>query len=165
MDNREEECLKSAITILQDILAKPEKNNVIPISSLQRRGMLSRTARIRFEARHRRRAILGAHLSSETCWDIMLDLYIAGVDGIRLCVTDIGHATGTSNATLIRWLQVLALEGMTVRTNDPNDGRRVWLNLSRRGVDKVEECLASEEACRLHFLTNINQGEKHSLIN
>lgn len=50
-----------------------------------------------------RKEVLGAELSSEYCWAILVALYLSRCDGSRMCVTDIVYATGIPTATVIRW--------------------------------------------------------------
>lgn len=133
------------LTVLRDVLSGAETAGA-DVTALTKRAGYAQTARRRFKSRQKRREILGRKFWNETCWDILLDLYLAHVDGIRVSVTDLATMSAIPIATAVRWVSVLAEDALIVRAPDPLDARRVWVSLGRRGVEKVELCLAAEAA-------------------
>lgn len=91
-----------------------------------------------------RKELLGADLSSEYCWAILVALYLSRCDGSRMCVTDIVYATGIPTATVIRWLALLSSRRLVLRSPDRNDARRTWIVLNDAAVRLIEKCLAME---------------------
>lgn len=71
-------------------------------------------------------------------WEILVELYCVHCAGKRLSVTDIGYTTAIPQTTVLRWITVL---DFIVREPDPKDRRRVWITLSRSGVERVERIL------------------------
>lgn len=93
-----------------------------------------------------RREILGAELSSEYCWAILVALYLSRCDCSRMCVTDIVYSTGIPTATVIRWLALLGSRRLVLRSPDRNDARRTWIVLNDSAVTLIEKCLAMQAA-------------------
>lgn len=74
-------------------------------------------------------------------WKILIELYIAQTDNRPISITDIGHVSAIPTATILRWLALLADNGLVVRSPDTKDRRRTWLNLTPEGESAVEEVM------------------------
>jgi hypothetical protein len=87
-------------------------------------------------ALRRKRASLFANpdLFGEPAWDILLDLYIAAGEGKPVSVSSACIGSAAPATTGLRWLGVLADEGLVVRENDAEDHRRVLVRLTPSGV-------------------------------
>lgn len=96
-----------------------------------------------------RKEVLGAELSSEYCWMILMALYLSRCDASRMCVTDIVYSTGIPAATVIRWLTLLSSRGLVFRSPDRNDARRTWIVLDDTAVTLIEKCLTIEASEKL----------------
>jgi len=77
----------------------------------------------------------------EPCWDILLDLFIARIDGLRISITSSCIASGVPLTTALRWLTVLENRGLIIRSNDQTDKRRSWVELSDLGFKAMSEFL------------------------
>lgn len=150
-DFKDADDIRNVIQVLQGILTRKARDTALGKVSPERRTALAGLARTRFETRRKRKEILGRSLWNESCWDIMLDIYLAGAGGIRLSVSDVGHASGIPSATLVRWLHLLADKGLIVRSNDAKDKRRTWVGLSMKGLQTVEDCLMVEGEANSNF--------------
>ena len=86
-------------------------------------------------ALRRKRASLFANpdLFGEPAWDILLDLYIAAGEGKPVSVSSACIGSAAPATTGLRWLGVLADEGLVVRENDAEDHRRVLVRLTPSG--------------------------------
>lgn len=92
-------------------------------------------ARKTYAVRRKRSAIFGnADLFGEPAWDIMLDLFIAHGDGKQVSVSSACIGSAAPATTGLRWLAVLADEGLILRESDPQDQRRVLVQLSDAGL-------------------------------
>lgn len=92
-------------------------------------------ARKAYALRRRRAIIFGnPELFGEPAWDILLDLYIAHADGKHVSVSSACIGSAAPATTGLRWLGVLAQEGLIVRENDVDDQRRVMVRLSTAGL-------------------------------
>lgn len=91
-------------------------------------------ARKIYALRRKRAAIFGcADIFGEPAWDILLDLYIAEAEGKDVSVSSACIGSAAPPTTGLRWLGVLADEGLVVRENDPGDHRRVLVKLTAAG--------------------------------
>jgi hypothetical protein len=91
-------------------------------------------ARKAYALRRKRAAIFGnPDLFGEPAWDILLDLYIAAGEGKPVSVSSACIGSAAPATTGLRWLGVLADEGLVVREADAEDHRRVLVRLTPSG--------------------------------
>lgn len=103
-------------------------------------------ARKAYALRRKRAAIFGnPDLFGEPAWDILLDLFIAGGEGKSVSVSSACIGSAAPATTGLRWLGVLAEEGLIVRENDPEDNRRVLVRLTPAGHAAMERFFESAE--------------------
>lgn len=96
-------------------------------------------ARKAYALRRKRVSIFGnPDLFGEPAWDIMLDLYIAQAEGKPVSVSSACIGSASPPTTGLRWLGVLAEEGLVVRENDPEDHRRVLVRLTTVGIAAMD---------------------------
>jgi hypothetical protein len=96
-------------------------------------------ARKAYALRRKRTAIFGnAELFGEPAWDILLDLFIAQAEGKTVSVSSACIGSAAPATTGLRWLGVLADEGLVIRENDAEDHRRVLVRLTARGLSAME---------------------------
>lgn len=96
-------------------------------------------ARKAYALRRKRQAIFGnPDLFGEPGWDILLDLFIAQGEGKSVSVSSACIGSAAPPTTGLRWLGILADEGLVVRENDPEDHRRVLVRLTRAGTAAME---------------------------
>jgi len=82
-------------------------------------------------ARRLRERYFADTLFADPAWDMMLDLLKAELSGQRVSVSSLCAAAAVPPTTALRWLKTLVEQGLLIRTNDPLDGRRVYVELSR----------------------------------
>lgn len=108
-----------------------------------RRAEFAGLARKAYSARRQRGAIFGnAELFGEPAWDILLDLYIAHAEGKNVSVSSACIGSAAPPTTGLRWLGVLADNGLVLREHDPEDQRRVLVRLSARGLAAMDHYFA-----------------------
>lgn len=96
-------------------------------------------ARKAYTLRRKRAALFGnPELFGEPAWDILLDLYIAHGEGKPVSVSSACIGSAAPPTTGLRWLGVLADEGLVTRENDVEDNRRVLVRLTRAGIAAME---------------------------
>lgn len=87
-----------------------------------------------YALRRKRATIFGnPDLFGEPAWDILLDLFIAQGQGKSVSVSSACIGSAAPATTGLRWLGVLADEGLIVREADPADQRRVLVRLTATG--------------------------------
>lgn len=103
-------------------------------------------ARKAYSLRRKRSAIFGnPDLFGEPAWDILLDLFIAQGEGKPVSVSSACIGSAAPATTGLRWLGVLADEGLILRENDPEDHRRVLVRLTSAGRTAMERFFDSAD--------------------
>ena len=116
------------------------KTQTVSFSSARATRSHLALARKTYAMRRKRAAIFGnADLFGEPAWDIMLDLFIAHGDGKQVSVSSACIGSAAPATTGLRWLAVLADEGLILRESDPQDQRRVLVRLSDAGLAAMSE--------------------------
>ena len=77
-------------------------------------------------------------LFADPAWDMLLELYATKLAGRLISVTSIIGAASVPYSTGLRWLNTLIREGLAVRRADPMDGRRVFVEISAKGFDAMD---------------------------
>ncbi len=109
------------------------------------RGYLA-LARKAYALRRKRAAIFGnPDLFGEPAWDILLDLYIAQAEGKQVSVSSACIGSAAPPTTGLRWLGVLADEGLVVREADAEDHRRVLVRLTPSGQAAMDRFFEAAE--------------------
>jgi len=100
-----------------------------PVTSQQVRAIL--------RARRLREQYFGAELFADPAWDMLLDLLAARLDQQRVAVSSLCIAAAVPATTALRWIKTLTEQGMFVRAADPQDGRRVYIELSEAAANAL----------------------------
>ena len=74
-------------------------------------------------------------LFADPAWDMLIDLMLARTERRLVAVSSLCIAAAVPPTTALRWIKRLTDEGLFVRSADPRDGRRVYIDLS-------EDCAA-----------------------
>jgi len=80
--------------------------------------------------RRLREQYFAGELFADPAWDMLLDLMAARLDKQRVAVSSLCIAAAVPPTTALRWIKTLTDQGVFVRTADPQDGRRVFIELS-----------------------------------
>ncbi len=117
----------------------PPLSNGLPARHL--RSALA-TARHVYWLRRQRAQLFGSpELFGEPAWDILLDLYIARAEGKPISVSSACIGSASPATTGLRWLAVLAEQGLITREADEHDQRRILVHLTERGLAAMERFL------------------------
>lgn len=74
---------------------------------------------------------------TDSAWEILLDLKRSAELKQVSATGDLGLAAGIPHTTLLRYIDILVKDGFVVRYADPNDGRRVLVELSDLGMQTM----------------------------
>jgi DNA-binding MarR family transcriptional regulator len=74
---------------------------------------------------------------------MLLQTYLAFVEQRRIAVSALCDAAAVPSTTGLRWVTALEQEKMLVRIADPLDRRRVWVELSPRGISAMKRYFES----------------------
>jgi DNA-binding MarR family transcriptional regulator len=100
-------------------------------------------------ARLRRGEVFAAHFFGDPAWDMLLELYAAHLEQRRISIGRLSDASGVAGTTVLRWLDVFQREGLVERVADRFDGRRIYVSLSRGGIDSMSAYFATLPVMRL----------------
>lgn len=78
-------------------------------------------------------------LFGEPAWDLLLDLFVRQMQGLKTSVTSACIAACVPPTTGLRWIRVLEAENLIERFDDPEDARRHFLRLTHKGIDGMKQ--------------------------
>ena len=87
-----------------------------------------------------------ASLFADPGWDILLDLYAAKMEGKSVSVSSLCIAAAVPPTTGLRWITTMTEHGVLVRRQDPNDARRVFIELSKDSENRLRAFFSDAEA-------------------
>lgn len=101
--------------------------------------------RAMIRARRLRDQYFSGELFADPAWDMLLDLLLARIEQRRVAVSSLCIAAAVPPTTALRWIKRLTDEGIFVRTADPRDGRRVFIDLSDQAADAMANYIRAAE--------------------
>ena len=101
----------------------------------------TRLVREIIKSRRCRDSIFGADLFGEPAWDLLLELYLAQQQQMRTSVSDACRASASPATTGLRWIRILEEQGWVKRESDPLDARRMWVSLTDRATEVMQNYL------------------------
>jgi len=99
--------------------------------------------RAMIRARRLRDQFFAPDLFADPAWDILLDLFAAKLEGQRVAVSSLCIAAAVPPTTALRWIKTLTDMGLLLRAADPQDGRRVYIELSDATASGLEAYLTA----------------------
>lgn len=88
--------------------------------------------------RRLRSEMIGTDLFADPAWDILLDLHLSQLRGIRVSVSSACIASGVPATTALRYINAICDEGLVDRVRDNQDSRRIWLQLTPTAKDRID---------------------------
>ena len=85
-------------------------------------------------------------LFADPAWDMLLDLTIARIEKSAIAVSSLCIAAAVPPTTALRWIKTMTENGMFVRVADPDDGRRVFIELSDATAERMMAYLGAAKA-------------------
>jgi hypothetical protein len=86
-------------------------------------------------ARRMRAQFFAGELFADPAWDMLLDLFAAGLEQRRVSVSSLCIAAAVPPTTALRWITTLNEAGLFERQADPADRRRAYIGLSAKGFE------------------------------
>ncbi|WP_404335543.1 MarR family transcriptional regulator [Sphingomonas sp. MMS12-HWE2-04] len=104
-------------------------------------GTLIALAKHYLAQRRQRDRYFPGTLFADPAWDVLLDLYVAGLENRRVSVSNVCLAAAVPTTTALRWIGLLEEEGLVQRFDDPGDRRRAYLQLAPHASNSVRDWL------------------------
>ena len=111
----------------------PEEGDQPPLTAAQIRATI--------RARRLREQFFKRDLFADPAWDMLLDLMAARLEDRRVAVSSLCIAAAVPPTTALRWIKALCDQGLLVRVADPEDGRRVFIELADATAQRLEAYL------------------------
>jgi CheY-like chemotaxis protein len=108
-------------------------------------GIEAGQVRAIIRARRLRDQYFNAQLFADPAWDMLLDLMAARLERQRVAVSSLCIAAAVPATTALRWIKTLTDQGLFVRRADPQDGRRVYIELSDKAAAGLEAYLKAAQ--------------------
>jgi hypothetical protein len=100
-------------------------------------GIDADTVRALIRVRRLRDQFFSKDLFADPAWDMLLDLMAARLEKSRVAVSSLCIAAAVPATTALRWIRTLTEHGLFVRRHDPEDGRRIFIELSDGASDAL----------------------------
>jgi DNA-binding MarR family transcriptional regulator len=107
--------------------------------------------RAMIRARRLRDQYFSGELFADPAWDMLLDLLLARIEQRTVAVSSLCIAAAVPPTTALRWIKRLTDEGIFIRTADPRDGRRVFIDLSDEAAEAMGNYIRAVERIGLTF--------------
>ncbi|WP_337847946.1 winged helix DNA-binding protein [Sphingomonas sp.] len=104
-----------------------------------------RMVRSMIRARRLRDQHFHPELFADPAWDMLLDLYAARLEGVRVSVSSLCIAAAVPPTTALRWIGTLHDAGLFEREPDPIDRRRAHIKLTDRAAAAMRSYFAATE--------------------
>jgi hypothetical protein len=86
-----------------------------------------------------------SEMFADPAWDMLLDLFAARLERQRVAVSSLCIAAAVPATTALRWIKTMTDQHLFVRVADPQDGRRVFIELSDEAAAGLEAYLRAAQ--------------------
>ena len=104
----------------------PDGDGAIEVNPQEIRGVI--------RARRMRGQFFEDSLFGDPAWDMLLDLFAAGLERRQVSVSSLCIAAAVPPTTALRWIATMNESGLFERRADPSDRRRAYIGLSDKGA-------------------------------
>jgi hypothetical protein len=103
-------------------------------------------------ARRMRAQFFADELFADPAWDMLLDLFAAGLERRQVSVSSLCIAAAVPPTTALRWIGTLHDAGLFERQADPTDRRRAYIGLSSKGIEGMRSYASAVKRAGLHLV-------------
>lgn len=100
-------------------------------------------------SRRLRAQFFPADLFADPAWDMLLDLFAAGLERRQVSVSSLCIAAAVPPTTALRWIGTLHDAGLFERQADPSDRRRAYIGLSGKGLEGMRNYVGAAKRAGL----------------
>lgn len=103
-------------------------------------------------ARRMRAQFFADELFADPAWDMLLDLFAAGLERRQVSVSSLCIAAAVPPTTALRWIGTLHDAGLFERQADPSDRRRAYIGLSAKGLEGMRSYASAVKRAGLQLV-------------
>jgi CheY-like chemotaxis protein len=126
--------MAAGVDFAEPLDASAQREDTSSLAFTQRQLRMVRAA---IKAQSLRRSMIGTCLGEDPCWDMLLDLHHKALSGQVVSVTSLCRVSVAPATTALRRLDDLVTAGLVLRRRDPDDARRVLVQLTETGMQKL----------------------------
>jgi Winged helix DNA-binding domain len=122
----------SVSDMVSSFTAEPMFEALVPetMTAQQLRGII-RVRRLRDQ-------FFDSQLFADPAWDMLLDLMAAQLERVQVAVSSLCIAAAVPPTTALRWIKTMTDAGLFERVADPDDGRRIFIQLSESASSAMQ---------------------------
>ena len=113
------------------------------------RAATHKAVRRMLKARRARADFFDSDLFADPAWDILLELYATELAQRRMSVSNVCDASDVPATTALRWIKALEDRCLLQRRQDPHDGRRTFIELTKQASRLMESFLQRVPAAHI----------------
>jgi hypothetical protein len=124
---------------LAERLAEVLRDGQVNLQVAYTNTKLATVAHAIYRSRRRRNKFFDSDLFADPTWDMLLDLFVNQVRGVRVSVTSLTLAACVPSTTGLRCIRILVERGLATRTRAADDARLVLLELTPKGFQLMRQ--------------------------
>lgn len=102
---------------------------------------------VRLQAFHRRvNGLLGGRIFRDPSWPMLLEIFIGTIESRKISVSGLSQDLRISPTTSLRHIEKMEEEGLVARCDDPDDGRRTFVEPTAKAMAGVARVLDEMKA-------------------
>ena len=136
-----EELVGAIQSLIPDLAEAVRETHRLP----QQRSALA-AARQAQEERRRRAGLFGHGLFVEPGWDLLVELFVAGLEERPVSVSSACIGSGAPSSTVLRHITQLEQLGLVRKKPHPSDLRSKYISLTDLGISKMTEFFSARSA-------------------
>ena len=124
------------ISILQRIEAKLDRIERIRLGQIIEKLDIAQLA---LDLRREREKAFPDRYFSDHAWDILLELYQANKNGLKIQFSLVGYEAKIPSTTALRYIDLLTRDNLLYREDDPTDHRRSFVIITPQASNLLDE--------------------------
>lgn len=119
-------------------------------ATAEEKGVLLELGKEMLRMRRERETLFGKDIFADPSWDILLDLFVSELQGVKVTISSACIAASAPQTTGLRHLKTLEARGLIRRVDDLHDKRRAYVALTDPARELMVDLLKThrEATCK-----------------